>query len=105
MKFRSNRCVAIHLPNLANAERFYSDVLGLELLSKSRTQLEYNTGTLRLSVNKAAETQPPVRSFTVKNTPAAKAHLQRHACRIVKDWGRALYFRDPFGLTWDVIDR
>lgn len=105
MKFTSNKCVAIHLPSLAKAEQFYGGVLGFKLKSKSRGHLEFATGNFRLFVNKSAKAQSPIPSFTVAKTAAAKAHLRQHGCRITKNFGRAFYFRDPFGLTFDVIGR
>jgi catechol 2,3-dioxygenase-like lactoylglutathione lyase family enzyme len=105
MKFRSNQCVAIHLTNLAKAERFYGGVLGFRLKSKSRTQLEFVTGTFTLFINKSAKAQSPIPSFTVEDAAAAKKYLRKHGCRVTKNFGRAFYFRDPFGLTFDVIGR
>jgi catechol 2,3-dioxygenase-like lactoylglutathione lyase family enzyme len=105
VKFRSNQCVAIHLPNLAKAEQFYGGVLGFTLKSKSRTYLEFSTGTFSLFINKSEKAQPPIPSFTVLDARAAKAHLKKNGCQITKNFGRAFYFRDPFGLTYDVIGR
>jgi catechol 2,3-dioxygenase-like lactoylglutathione lyase family enzyme len=104
MKFQSNRCIAIHLPNLAKAERFYSDVLGFKLKSKSRAYLEYDTGHFLLYINKSAKARPPIPSFDVKSVPEAKAHLKAHGCKILIDRGGSLYFCDPFGITYDVIE-
>ena len=59
MKFRSNTCVAIHLKSLAKAERFFSDVMGFKLKSKTRTSLEYDTGDLMLYINRSSQAQPP----------------------------------------------
>jgi len=104
MKFQSNKCIAIHLPNLAKAERFYGDVLGFKLKSKSETYLEYDTGRFLLYINKSPKGRPPIPSFTVKNTAAAKAHLKAHGCKILIDRGSSLYFRDPFGITYDIVE-
>jgi hypothetical protein len=30
--------------------------------------------------------------------------LKENGCRIVTDWGGAIYFRDPFGVVFDVIE-
>lgn len=104
MKFRSNNCVAVHLPSLKKAEAFYSGVLGFRLLHKTTAQLEYDTGRFLLYINKGAKTRPPIPSFTVTNAKAAKAHLAAHGCRIINDRGGSLYFKDPFGLVYDVIE-
>jgi catechol 2,3-dioxygenase-like lactoylglutathione lyase family enzyme len=104
MKFRSNTCVAIHLPSLAKAERFYSDILGFKLKSKSRTCLEYDTGELMLYVNRSKAAQPPTPSFSVKSIARARKLLKGARCEIEVDRGKSLYFRDPFGNIFDVIE-
>ena len=103
MKFRSNNCVSVHLPDLRKAEAFYSGVLGFRLLSKSASQLEYDTGRFLLYVHKGATVQPPIPSFTVINAAAARAHLESSGCEIVEDRGAGLYFKDPFGVVYDVV--
>jgi catechol 2,3-dioxygenase-like lactoylglutathione lyase family enzyme len=104
MRFRSNNCVAIHLRSLAQAERFYGDVLGFKLKNKTKDSLEFDTGVLRLYVNRSSKSQPPVPSFSVKSIAKAKRLLKGARCKIVKDWQGALYFRDPFGFVFDVIE-
>ena len=104
MRFRSNNCVAIHLRTLAKAERFYSDVMGFRLKSKSRTCLEYDTGSLLLYVNRSSKAQPPTPSFSVKSISRARKLLKGARCEIVLDRGSSLYFRDPFGNIFDVVE-
>jgi catechol 2,3-dioxygenase-like lactoylglutathione lyase family enzyme len=104
MKFRSNNCVAIHLTSLAKAERFYSDVMGFKLRSKTRTCLEYDTGHFMLYLNRSSKAQPPTPSFSVKNIAKAKRLLKGARCQILVDRGSSLYFRDPFGNVFDVIE-
>jgi catechol-2,3-dioxygenase len=104
MRFRSNNCVAIHLTSLAKAERFYSDVLGFKLKSKTRTSLEYDTGNFMLYLNRSTKAQPPTPSFSVKSIAKAKRLLKGARCQILVDRGNSLYFRDPFGNIFDVIE-
>lgn len=104
VKFRSNNCVAVHVPDLAKAEAFYGDVLGWKLKDKSRSHLEFATGTFRFFVNKSAKAQSPIFSCNVPNTPAAKKYLRANGCKIVKSSEHAAYFEDPFGFTFDIID-
>jgi catechol-2,3-dioxygenase len=104
MRFRSNNCIAIHLTSLAKAERFYSDVLGFKLKSKTRTSLEYDTGNFLLYLNRSTKAQPPTPSFSVKSIAKAKKLLKGARCQIVVDRGASLYFRDPFGNIFDVIE-
>jgi len=93
----------IHLRSLAKAERFYGDVLGFKLKKKTAKSLEFDTGVLRLYVNRSKKVQYPVPSFSVKNIAGAKRLLKGAGCKIVVDSGGALYFRDPFGIVFDVI--
>jgi catechol 2,3-dioxygenase-like lactoylglutathione lyase family enzyme len=88
---------------LRKAEAFYSGVLGFRLLAKSPTQLEYDTGRFLLYVNKGATVCPPIPSFTVINAAAAKAHLESNGCEVIEDRDGGLYFKDPFGMVYDVI--
>jgi len=104
MRFRSNNCVAIHLPSLAKAERFYRDVLGFRLKSKSRAYLEFDTGHFLLYVNRSKSPQPPTPSFTVKDLKKAKRLLVGAGCKILVDRGGSIYFRDPFGNIFDAIE-
>jgi catechol 2,3-dioxygenase-like lactoylglutathione lyase family enzyme len=104
MKFRSNNCVTVDLPDLKQAEAFYSGVLGFRLLGKTAAQLEYDTGRFLLYVNKAETVRPPIPSFTVINAKAAREHLVQSGCEIIQDRGASLHFKDPFGLVYDVIE-
>jgi catechol 2,3-dioxygenase-like lactoylglutathione lyase family enzyme len=103
MRFRSNNCVAIHLKSLAKAERFYGDVLGFKLKKKTGTSLEFDTGVLRLYVNRSKKVQAPTPSFSVRSIDRAKRLLRGSGCKILTDRGASLYFRDPFGIVFDVI--
>ena len=104
MKFRSNNCVSVHLPDLRKAEAFYSGVLGFRLLAKSASQLEYDTGRFLLYINKGPKIRPPNPSFTLISAPAARAQLEANGCEVVEERGGSLYFQDPFGVVYDVIE-
>ena len=104
MKFRSNRCIAIHVKDLKKAEQFYRDTLGFALVSKTRGMLEFDTGRLLLYINKSAKARPPIPSFDVKSLREAKSYLKKAGCTIVAESGRAAYFRDPFGMVYDIIE-
>jgi catechol 2,3-dioxygenase-like lactoylglutathione lyase family enzyme len=104
MKFRSNNCISVHVLDLRKAEAFYSGVLGFRLLSKSPTQLEYDTGKFTLCVIKGVKVRSPIPSFTVIDIANAKAHLEQNGCEMVEDHGSSLYFKDPFGMIYDVVE-
>ena len=101
--FKSNNCVAIHLVDITAAENFYTNVMKFRLLTKSEDHLEYETGHFLLYVNRDLNTQPPIPSFTVKDVEAARRFLE-NGCVILREDKRSLYFRDPFGITYDVIE-
>ena len=102
--FRSNRDIAITIPNLATAEKFYRNVLGFKLEKKTQLQLVFDTGYFTLYIGKEKQVTPPVPSFTVKNLRDAKRYLIEHGAEIVSEQDRALYFRDPFGIIYDIIE-
>jgi catechol 2,3-dioxygenase-like lactoylglutathione lyase family enzyme len=102
--FRSNNCVAIHLEDITAAEHFYTNVMNFKLLTRSDASLEYDTGHFLLYVNRDLNTQPPIPSFTVKDLKAAKQSLLENGCIILRENANSLYFRDPFGITYDVIE-
>jgi catechol 2,3-dioxygenase-like lactoylglutathione lyase family enzyme len=102
--FQSNNCVAIHLTDITAAENFYTNVMKFKLLSRSDEFLEYDTGHFLLYVNRDLNTQPPIPSFTVKDIKAARQSLLENGCTILREDHTSLYFRDPFGITYDIIE-
>ena len=102
--FKSNNCVAIHLIDITAAENFYTNVMKFKLLTRSEGFLEYDTGNFLLYVNRDLNTQPPIPNFTVKNIAAAKRSLVENGCIVLREDRNSLYFRDPFGITYDVIE-
>jgi catechol 2,3-dioxygenase-like lactoylglutathione lyase family enzyme len=101
--FRSNNCVAIHLEDITAAEHFYTNVMRFKLLSRSDVSLEYDTGHFLLYVNRDLDTRPPIPRFIVADIGAAKRALVENGCTILREDENSLYFRDPFGITYDVI--
>lgn len=108
VRFRSNTEIAIHVPDLARAEAFYGGVLGFALVERSDDQLTFDTGALRLYVNREPETvRTYIPSLDVPDYAAARAHLEAAGCRTVPVGidPNAVYFQDPFGLVFDIIER
>jgi catechol 2,3-dioxygenase-like lactoylglutathione lyase family enzyme len=101
--FKSN-CVAIHLVDITAAENFYTNVMKFRLLTRSDASLQYDTGHFLLCVNRDLNTQPPFPSFTVKDIGAARRSLLENGCIILREDKNSFYFRDPFGITYDVIE-
>jgi catechol 2,3-dioxygenase-like lactoylglutathione lyase family enzyme len=102
--FRSNNCVAIHLKDISAAENFYTNVMKFSLLAKSEAHLEYDAGNFLLQVNRDLNTHPPIPNFTVKDLGAARRSLLENGCTILREDKRSLYFRDTFGIAYDVIE-
>lgn len=104
--FRADGNVAMHVPDLGEAERFYGRVLGLRLQTRSNTQLVYDAGELTLYINlDDTGTLPFIPAFLVPDLAAAKARLKDAGVEIRKVWGsKSMYIVDPFGTTLDVTE-
>jgi catechol 2,3-dioxygenase-like lactoylglutathione lyase family enzyme len=101
----SNGCICVTVPDLNKAEKFYSGVMGLDLLTKNDKQLIYNTIHFTLFVEKNEEGNPPVPSFNVDDIKEAKSELANAGCCIVKEGKKWMWFKDPFGNVFDVIEQ
>ena len=100
--FKSNRDVAIHVPDLDQAAEFYGNVLGFKPINRSGSQLAFDTGTFRLWINKGKPLSY-VPSYTVADFEAAREYLESHGCTPVGR-GAPSYFKDPFGFVFDIIE-
>ncbi len=104
--FRSNREIAIHVPDLAQAEAFYGKVLGFRMVRRSLDQLEFDTGELRLYVNRDASSLIPyIPSFDVDDYRQARQFLEAAGCMLKFAGDQATYFQDPFGFVFDIVER
>lgn len=104
MSFTSNKCIAIHVEDLGKAEKFYCGVLGFKLLNRTEEGLELDTGYFLLYINRSEKPSAPIPSFTVNDFDAAKKRLLESGCDILVERGRSLYFKDPFGFVYDIIE-
>jgi catechol 2,3-dioxygenase-like lactoylglutathione lyase family enzyme len=105
MKFKTNNCIGIKVGDLDKAEKFYSGVLGFTLKAKTKKMLEYDTGHLMLYVEKSEVLQPPVPSLSVTSSEEAKTFLINNGCELVSEFKEGFWFKDPFGITYDVIQQ
>ncbi len=106
MTFKSNAEVAIHVPDLDAARAFYVDVLGFRLVTMSADYLEVDSGALRIYVNRDEDNLISfIPSFDVPDLAAAKDHLASAGCDTVQLASGGVYFKDPFGLVFDIIQR
>ena len=110
MSFTANNELALHVPDPAAAESFYTEVLGCVVVDRTPDCISLTNGMLRLYL-----LRDPVRthdavvpSFDVPDRAAALARLAAAGCRFVPIGPHApgeVYVQDPFGVIFDVIER
>jgi len=104
--FSSNSEVALHVADLDRAEAFYVGVLGGRLVNKTESSLEIDSGALTLYVNRDEDTQRSfIPSFDVPDGARAALQLQVAGCEVEQCASGGRYFRDPFGLVFDIVER
>lgn len=104
--FQSTRDVMIQVPDMAQALKFYTEVLDLKLTERNDRCVGLETGGFQLFVERGTE-PGPVFEFLVPDLGAAKHKLLAAGCRIVEDDPRVprLYMCDPYGLTFNLAQR
>ena len=104
MSYQTDTNIAIHVPDLEIARRFYVDVLGFKLLEETEDRLVLATGSLTLFVAKDTAVMPFIPALGVSDLDEARRHLQANNAKIVREFSpiRSFYFEDPFGIVWDV---
>ena len=108
--FVANDELALHVPDPAAAERFYVEVLGCAVFTRTRDMIGVSNGALRLYLVRDPECthDAVVPSFDVQDRAAAIRQLLRAGCTLVPvgpHAPEAYYVRDPFGVVFDVIER
>lgn len=106
---------------IEEAERFYSDTLGLALSGRSDGALVYDVGGSVLRVGPVPSTEPGVHTvmgFAVADVKAAVAYLAGHGVAVERfagmphdddgilvspDGARVAWFRDPDGNILSVV--
>jgi catechol 2,3-dioxygenase-like lactoylglutathione lyase family enzyme len=107
VQLRSNREIAIHVRDLAQAEAFYGKLLGFRLVRRTLDQLEFDTGELRLYVNRDESSLISyIPSFDVDDYSEARRFLEAAGCRLRFAGEQPVpYFEDPFGFVFDIVER
>ena len=110
MRFSANNELALHVPDPAAAEAFYTRVLGCEVFDRSPDCISLTNGALRLYLlrDPARTHDAVIPSFDVPDRAAALAALQAAGCTLVPIGPHApggFYVRDPFGVVFDVVER
>ena len=103
MKFISNRDMALGVYDIDSASAFYGEVLGFKTNREEKGLRVYETGNFMLYVEESVP-YPPVPSLTVENLAEAKKYLLENGCEIINELEKSFYFRDPFGVVWDIIE-
>jgi catechol 2,3-dioxygenase-like lactoylglutathione lyase family enzyme len=103
MKYTTNDDVAIGVESLKKSIAFYEGTLGFKPIKSEPGLRVYNTGHFTLYIEEG-EPHPPVPSFTVENLSQAKEHLLENGCTVIVERENSLYFRDPDGNIWDIIE-
>jgi catechol 2,3-dioxygenase-like lactoylglutathione lyase family enzyme len=106
---------------IAEAERFYSDVLGLSLRRRSNGNLVYDVGGSELTIGRVSSAEPSkhtVAGFAVDDLDAEMKDLadrgitwerfdglphDEHAIVITPDGDRVVWFRDPDGNIISIV--
>jgi catechol 2,3-dioxygenase-like lactoylglutathione lyase family enzyme len=100
---KSSRDVIIRTESLAEAERFYAEVLGFATSSRVGEIVGFETGSFQLYVEKGCA-HGPVFEFLVADVEAMKDRLIAAGCTLIEE-DRSIprcYIRDPYGVTFNI---
>ena len=108
--YRANNELALHVPDPAAAEPFYTNTLGCVVFDRTPDCISLTSGALRLYLLRDPRPMHDtvVPSFDVPNRGEALARLQAAGCTLVAVGPHAPgehYVRDPFGILFDVVER
>ena len=100
---QSSRDVIIRTESLAEAERFYSAVLGFAVSSRGVGIVGFETGSFCLYVEKGSE-HGPVFEVLVADVQTTKARLIAAGCTLIDEDSSVprCYVRDPYGVTFNI---
>jgi catechol 2,3-dioxygenase-like lactoylglutathione lyase family enzyme len=110
VNFVANNELALHVPDIAAAEKFYVEVLGCTVTKRAADCISLTSGPLKLFLllDPARTHDRVVPSFSVKNRALAIARLQSAGCTLVPIGPHApgqSYVKDPHGVVFDVVER
>jgi catechol 2,3-dioxygenase-like lactoylglutathione lyase family enzyme len=102
-KIKSSRDIIIRAEALADAVKFYKEVVGLRVASRGEKIVGFETGSFKLYVGKGRG-HGPVFEFLVPDVHAAKARLLEAGCILVEEDPELprCYVRDPYGMTFNI---
>ncbi|MFC1550115.1 VOC family protein [Candidatus Neomarinimicrobiota bacterium] len=104
MKFKFSRCVAIQAKEKESALIFYRDVMGFETIDVNENITELKSdGPGQLFLDES-NLDVPVLEFIVDNIEAAREHLLKNGCEVIR-WngvGKDCFMRDPFDVIFNL---
>ena len=108
--FIANNELALHVADPAAAEKFYAEVLGCAVVSRTGDCIALTSGALKLFLLRDPEPthDSVVPSFSVANRALALARLQSAGCTLVPIGPHSpggSYVKDPHGVVFDVVER
>jgi len=100
---KSSRDIIIRTEALAEAVKFYKEVMGLRVASRDEKIVGFETGSFRLYVEEGGG-HGPVFEFLVPDVQATKARLLEAGCTLVEEDPELprCYVRDPYGMTFNI---
>ena len=103
MSYRISENINIETPNLEEAVRFYSEVIGLRLAEMGNDWARFDTGKVNFFISRG-RTLGPVTEFLVEDLEKARVDLLEAGCTVIR-WegkGKPCYVRDPFGFVFNL---
>jgi len=103
MSYRLSGNVNIETPNLDEAVRFYSEVLGLRIAEMGKDWARFDMGKISFFISEG-RTLGPVMEYLVEDLEKAKEELLLQGCTVER-WegkGNPCYIRDPFGFVFNL---
>jgi len=100
---RSTRDLVVRTESWDEAIHFYGAVLGFSVCHDGPGIRGFDTGSLRLFVEKGAH-HGPIVEFLVRDVEEAKGRLLSHGCSLLEEDARIprCYLRDPYGLVFNL---
>jgi catechol 2,3-dioxygenase-like lactoylglutathione lyase family enzyme len=103
MSFRASRDVIVRTERFDDAIRFYEGTLGLAVTHRGDSLVGFDAGAFTLYVERG-EPHGPVFDFRAPDVDAARAALEGAGATLVEENPSVprLYYRDPFGLVFNI---
>lgn len=107
--FKISRDVALGVPNIESAEKFYVGILGFTIKNKNPdwTQLESKDGAITFYLCQD-DVQSPAFCLTVPDVEKATDYLIENGCELEPDLTNEtgeVFIRDPHGYLFNIYPR